>query len=454
MFKCFTDKEFITRFLKISLPVMLAAFITFLVTFIDNIMVGSVSNEAVSGVYAANEVTFVFEISGFGIIEGAGIFLQQFNGTNDKEHMKQCFRYKLIAGIGYLLVAIPLVFFFGKYLVNLYCQSDSNFEQISKEANDYLNLILISYIPFIIGTLYSYSLREIGKTKYAMYSSFIAVVANIIFNYIFIIVLQKGVKGAAIATIISRILEMSFLITISHIKKMPFCHRAYFNFHIEKELFINISKKTAILFINEVGWSLGMILQSMAYSQRDSVLSAISVVSTVNNVIQILINSLSIGIGVMIGSSLGQEKYEKAKYEAKNLNLLGLYSALVVGLIFVGLSPFIPQLFNKVDPAQKELATLLIIILGSLLFGRTLCASIYFILKAGGNAVLTFFYDTGLMILVYLPVAWGLAVFTSLDMVYIYLIVTSIDVVKALLGLLIMKKTNWANNLTHLEKVN
>ena len=95
MFKCFTDKEFITRFLKISLPVMLAAFITFLVTFIDNIMVGSVSNEAVSGVYAANEVTFVFEISGFGIIEGAGIFLQQFNGTNDKEHMKQCFRYKL-----------------------------------------------------------------------------------------------------------------------------------------------------------------------------------------------------------------------------------------------------------------------------------------------------------------------------------------------------------------------
>ena len=234
---------------------------------------------------------------------------------------------------------------------------------------------MISYIPFIIGTLYSYSLREIGKTKYAMYSSFIAVVANIIFNYIFIIVLQKGVKGAAIATIISRILEMSFLITISHIKKMPFCHRAYFNFRIEKELFINISKKTAILFINEVGWSLGMILQSMAYSQRDSVLSAISVVSTVNNVIQILINSLSIGIGVMIGSSLGQEKYEKAKYEAKNLNLLGLYSALVVGLIFVGLSPFIPQLFNKVDPAQKELATLLIIILGTLLFGRTLCAS-------------------------------------------------------------------------------
>src|SRR5574344_2754559 len=110
MFKCFTDKEFITRFLKISLPVMLAAFITFLVTFIDNIMVGSVSNEAVSGVYAANEVTFVFEIAGFGILEGAGIFLQQFNGIKDNKHMKQCFNYKIIFALLFLLCSLPIVY--------------------------------------------------------------------------------------------------------------------------------------------------------------------------------------------------------------------------------------------------------------------------------------------------------------------------------------------------------
>ena len=106
MFSCFKDTDFLKRFLKISLPVMMAAFVTFLVTFVDNIMVGSISNEAVSGVYAANEITFVFEISAFGIMEGAGIFLQQFNGIKDKEHIKQCFRYKLIFSLLFLLVFI------------------------------------------------------------------------------------------------------------------------------------------------------------------------------------------------------------------------------------------------------------------------------------------------------------------------------------------------------------
>ena len=451
MFKCFTDKEFITRFLKISLPVMVAAFITFLVTFVDNIMVSSISNEAVSGVYAANEVTFVFEFGGFGMLEGAGIFLQQFNGTNDEKHMKQCFRYKVLAGIAYLLIAVPLVYFCGRYLIDLYSQKDSNFNEISSLGQSYLHLISISYIPFIIGTMYSFSLREMGHTQYAMYASLLAVIANIIFNYIFIMVLNRGVEGAAIATIISRTIEMSFLIIISHVKKMPFCHNAFKDFHIDKDLFTKINKKTAIFFINEIGWSFGMILQSMAYSQRDGVLSAISVVTTVNNIIQILINSLSIGIGVMIGSSLGQGNFKKAKYEAKNLNLLGLYSALTVGIILIGLSPFIPMVFSKVDQTQKELATYLIIILGSMLFGRTLCASVYFILKAGGNSFITFFYDTGLMAILYLPIAWSLALFTSLDMIYIYLIVTSIDVIKAILGLILMKKIKWANNLTEIK---
>ena len=452
MLTCFKDKNFLKRFLNISLPVMISAFVTFLVTLVDNIMVGSVSNEAVSGVYAANEVTFVFEIAGFGILEGAGIFLQQFNGIKDNKHMKQCFNYKIIFALLFLLCSLPIVYTLGKEMIYFYCNKDTNSSIILKEGTDYLNFLAISYIPFMIGQVYSTSLREIGETKYTMYSSLIAVVINVIFNSIFIIGLEMGVKGAAIATIISRIIEMSSLILISHIKKMPFCHKFYIDFGIEKDLFKQMNKRTAFLFINEIGWSLGMILQSMAYSQRDGVLSAISVVTTVNNIVQILINGLSIGIGVMVGSSLGQKDYEKAKYEAKNLAFLGLYSAIFVGILLISFSHLIPLLFVKVDPAQKQLAAKLIIIMGTMLFGRTVSAAIYFILKSGGNALITFFFDSGLMLILYLPVAWCLALFTNLDLIYIYLIVTSIDIIKAISGLIILKKYNWANNLTEVKQ--
>lgn len=452
MFTCFKDKEFLTNFFKISLPVMMAAFVTFLVTFIDNIMVGTISNEAVSGVYAANEVTFVFELAGFGILEGAGIFLQQFNGIKDDEHIKQCFRYKIVFALAFLLIAIPLVFLIGKYIIEIYCHKDSNYNLILNEGLDYLNLIIISYIPYMIGQIYCTSLREIGETKYAMFASFSAIITNIVFNSLFIIVFRWGVKGAALATIISRIVEMIFLIAISHIKKTSFAYKVYKNFKIEKELFKQINKKTFILFFNEVCWALGMILQSLAYSQRDGVLSAISIVTTVNNIIQILINGLSIGVGVLIGSSLGRKEFDKAKDEAKKLNQIGFYSAIFFGIILLILSPFIPLLYDKVDLAQKNLATELIVIVSVFLFARTLCASIYYILKAGGNILITVFYDTGLMILLYIPISWSLALFSDINVKYIYLILVIIDLIKACVGLLIIKKYNWTKNLTTLKR--
>ena len=281
-----------------------------------------------------------------------------------------------------------------------------------------------------------------------MYASLSAIACNVIFNFIFIILLSWGGQGAALATLIARVVEMIVLILISHHKKMPFCFKAYKGFHINKDLINSINKKTFLFFINEIGWSVGIMLQSLAFSQRDGVLASISVVTTVSNIIQILINGLSIGIGVMVGSSLGAQEYSKAKYEAKNLNFLGFYSAISIGLILIILSPFIPHLFNKIDPLQKELATKLIIIYGSLLFARIIATSVYFIMKAGGKSFITFIFDTGLMIVLYVPVAWILSYFTTLDLLYIYLIVNSIDIIKMIIGLILFKKISWAENLT------
>ena len=90
------DKDFLKKFFKVSFPVMLHALILFVVNFLDNIMVSSVSNEAVSAVYAVNQVTYILMIAGYGVVIGAGVFIQQFNGANDTKNMKQAFCYKCI----------------------------------------------------------------------------------------------------------------------------------------------------------------------------------------------------------------------------------------------------------------------------------------------------------------------------------------------------------------------
>lgn len=428
---------------------MISGFITFLVSFVDNIMVGTISNEAVSGVYAANQVTFLFNLASFGILEGAGIFIQQFNGCNDKKHLKQSFNYKIVVSILFMLITMPIIYLFGKNLIHFYSKSDSNYSLIYNEGLLYLRIVAISYIPYMMGYIYSSTLKEIGHTKIPMFSSIAALICNVIFNSLFIIGLDMGVIGAAIATIIARITEMLVVVFFTHYKKYDFCKNIFKEFKINKNLIIKITKIGIPLFINELGYSFGVVLQSIAFSQRDGVLSSISIVTTISNIFNILVTGLSTGIGVMVGSDLGAGEYEMAKDDNKKLNLLGIYISLFFGVILILLSPVIPNIFTEVTISQKSLATLLIIIYSSLLWSSCLSMTSYMTLKVGGKSGLTFIFDSGTMIVLYIPLSWILALLTDLDMVWIYLIIRSIDILKAMFGVYLMKKGSWARNLTY-----
>ena len=427
---------------------MLSAFVTFLVSFIDNIMVGTISNEAVSGVYSANQVTFIFQMAIFGVLEGAGIFIQQFQGINDQDNIRKCFRFKILSALIFLLIAIPLTYFLGKELIGFYSKSDTNSNLILEEGYKYLNLIIISYIPFTFGYIYSTTLREIGETKYAMYASFAAIVVNTLFNAIFILSLNWGAEGAAIATILARIVEMIFLITICKIKKFEFCQKIFNKFSIGKELIINILSKGSLLFINELGFAVGTMLQSLAFSQRDSVLSAISILTTVTNVMTILIQGLSTAIGVMVGQDLGQNDFDKAWKDNKKLNLLAFYMCVITGLILILVANFLPNLFKEVDNEQKSIATKLIIVYGILLVFNCWSITCYYTLKAGGRTLQTLLLDTGSLLLVYVPVAWTLAIFTNLNVIWLYILVRGLDILRALVGFFLVSRKKWLVNLT------
>ena len=448
MFSCFKDKVFFSKFCSIALPVMLSAFITFLVSFLDNIMVGLVSNEAVSGVYAANQVTFVFNLVVYGVLEGAGIFIQQFHGKRDYINEKKCFIFKIFSLLIFLLLVIPLLYLFGHLVINLYTKSDLNSDAIYSEGVNYLYLIIISYIPFSIGYLYSTTLREIGKTKYAFYSSLVAIIINTTFNALFILVFNMGAKGAAIATIIARVVEMLFLIFICHIKKLEFCTSLFKDFSIDFKLAKKILKKGSLLFINEIGYSLGTMLQTLAFSQRNSVLSAISILSTVTNIMTILIQGLSTAIGVMVGQDLGQNDFTKALDDNKKLNLLAFWMCILTSIILLTASHFIPFMFKEVENRQKEIATKLIIIYATLLVFNCLSITCYYTLKVGGKTLLTLILDTGSLFILYVPISFILALCTNLDILYVYLIVRSLDILRTIVGFILVSKKTWLVNLT------
>lgn len=451
MFSFIKDKSFLKKFFIVSFPVMLHALLLFIVNFVDNVMVSQLSNEAVSAVYAANQATYIFLIASYGVLIGAGVFIQQFNGAKDDNNLKQAFCYKLVIISIFLVIFITIYYLFGHNLIYLYSYKDSNCGLIYDLGNKYLNLMILSYIPFCFSIVYTTTVREIGATKYALIAGFAAFLANILFNYIFIFELNMGVAGAAIGTIIARCIELIFIVVLCHAKKFSFCHKLFKTFYIDKVLAKKITKKGIVFLANELFWVIGMTLLSLAYAQRENVLSSLSVVNSISNIFNIIFQGLSIGIGVMVGTYLGESKFKEAKDYAYKVYWLGFFTSIICGLIIIVFSPIIPNLFKEISSEQKSMASMMLVGYGMLLFGSCLYCCCYVTLKTGGEAVVTFMLDSGLMWLVAVPLAWGLALFTNISLLYIFMIITGIDFVKFLVSFSFVRKDKWLKNLTLIE---
>jgi len=448
MFKVLKDKAFVKSFFMIAIPVMIQTLIGLVVNFADNIMVGGVSDPAVSAVYAVNQGTFFFVVAGYGILSGAGIFVQQFFGAKDHDHLKQAFRYKLLASAVLLAIVIPLYYFGGKYLIAFYTKNADGADEIMRLGMQYLPIILLSYIPAMLTTAYATTFREIGKTKIPMLAGALALLTNVVFNYLFIYIFNMGVVGAAVATVMARVVEFTALFTYAKVKKEPFATHLFRNWQIDKQTRTVISKKATPLFVNELLWASGMVLLSLAYSQKGNVLSALAIVSTMTDIFGIVFQGLSVGIGVMVGNLLGAGQIEQAKINNRKLYYLGIWISIIAAIILAIVAFVGPYMFIEVMPEQKILATKLMLVYATFIPSFCIAICSYMTLRAGGKVILTFLFDSCFMWILVVPTTWILVYFTHLDIVLIYIIVQTFDVIKASIGLILVSRGTWANNLT------
>ena len=260
-----------------------------------------------------------------------------------------------------------------------------------------------------------------------------------------------GVAGAAIATSMSRFVELAIVVAWTHKHKAdnPFAVGLYKNFSVPMPLVRQILRVAAPLLLSEVLWSVGMTMMTQCYSVRGlEVVAAINISNTLGNVFNVVGIAMGNATGIIIGQILGAGDLKRAKDEDRKMLAFSVMCCMAAGLVMFLIAPFFPQIYNT-DPMVKELATWFIRIAGMAapIFGFV--NATYFTLRSGGKTGITFVFDSGYMWVFTIPLVFCLSRFTSVPILPLFIICQSAELLKCAIGAFMLKKGAWIQNLTH-----
>lgn len=456
MHKLIGSKQFYKKVLYITIPIMIQNGITNFVNMLDNIMVGQVGTEQMSGVAIVNQLMFVFNICIFGAVAGAGILGAQYHGSGNHEGVRHAFRFKLLCCLALCLFAVVLFRGGGGSLIRTYLHEGGDVGDIEATFQygcGYLDIMVVGLLPFAAVQVYSGTLRETGETMMPMIAGIAAVLVNMVFNYILIFgkfgAPAMGVQGAAIATVLSRFVELILIVlwTHRHTEKHPFIKGVYRSFYIPRGTIRQILITGTPLLINEALWSGGMATIAQCYSVRGlAVVAGINIANTIANVFNVVFLSLGTAVGIIIGQLLGAGKLEEAKDEDNKLIAFAVVCCMAVGIVMFLIAPLFPKIY-KTEEEVRRLATQFIQIsaLCMPLYGFTNAA--YFTLRSGGKTMVTFLFDSVFVWLVSIPLVYVLTRYTGVPIVPVYLACQLTEGLKCAIGFVLVKKGVWVQKV-------
>lgn len=450
------DKAFYKTVISITLPIIIQNGITNFVNLLDNIMVGLLGTEQLSGVGIANQLTFVFTLVVFGSLSGSGIFTAQYHGKGDVEGIRNTFRYKILTIIAVIAVGGAVLIPFGSDLISLFLvEGDTTADAALTLAfgRDYLRVALISLVPMAFTQVYANTLRETGQTVPPMIASIVAVATNALFNFLLIFGVGPfpalGVVGAAWGTVIARIVELAIVVTWTHLntQKAPYIVGVYRSLRIPAHLAARITVKMIPLMLNEFLWSSGMAFLTQCYSTRGLVaVAAVNISSTISNLFNIVYMSMGNAVSIIVGNQLGAGEIERAKDTDRKIIAFSSAVSVIIGAIMSLFAPLFTSIYNVTDEV-KSLAALLIITYAIMMPFNSFIHNCYFTLRSGGHAFITFLFDSTFIWGICVPVAFVISRFTALPILPLFIITVSLDLLKCIIGAFLLKSGKWARKL-------
>ncbi len=349
---------------------------------------------------------------------------------------------------------------FGTTLIGAYLKGEGSAESIAATllyGKKYLKIMLIGLPAFAAVQIYSSTLRECGQTMLPMKAGIAAVIVNLVFNYILIYgkfgAPALGVSGAAIATVLSRYVEMLITVIGVHRKSVgehavySFVQGLYRTLKVPRELTFKIIRKGSPLLFNETLWAAGMAMLTQCYSIRGlNVVAGLNVSNTINNVFNIVFIALGDSVAIIVGQLLGAGKMREARDTDNKLIAFSVMCCTGVAFVMFLMAPLFPGLY-KINDEARLLARYFIMVTALFMPQNAFLHATYFTLRSGGKTIITFLFDSVFIWCVSVVIAFTLSRYTELPVIAVYAVVQLGDIIKCIIGFILVKKGIWLQNI-------
>ncbi len=454
----FGPRKFYGKALAIAVPIMLQQLIQSLVSLIDNFMVSGLGDISMSGVNVAGQVLFVFMVYVNAICMAGGIFMTQYYGARDTEGMKQAFRFKLVMGFAAFVPFMLVCVVFPREVLSLMLIGNTEAELILDEAVSYINIMAFMGLPMTVSVCIASSLRDMGSVKIPLIVTIVATLTNTLFNWLLIYgnlgFPMLGVRGAACATVIARVLELIIFIIVYIKKKPDFAFRVTKFFRIDGKLFRKILKKGALVLFCEMVWVLSETVTTAIYNGRGGadVVSGMASSFAIANLYFVAFGGIYSATGVILGRTLGEGELEKARREKTWLLSGSAVFGVVMMLFGLATTLIIPLVFGKLSESAIDICRSMVIMMSFFMPIWVYLNAQMAISRAGGDAEMGAYTDAGMTIFIMLPMVLILGLCTDIGPVQLYLCIKLLDIAKVIVFHFWLKRERWLKNLAVVNK--
>jgi len=447
-------KELYKKVFTIGIPVSIENMIYSLMNFIDVFMVGKenvvlgLGTAAVAGLGFANQIFMIFMVSLFGLNSGGGILAAQYYGKKDYKNLKKCLGITITVGLLFSFLFFLMGLFIPEKIIGIFTSDP----KVLKLGANYFRIIALIYPLIGLGYSFNMQLRAIGKNQYSLYSTIIGLCINLVGNYLFINgnlgFPAMGVVGAAIATVIARIVSVFYLIYIIYKNKLPMAGNFQELFKLSWSFIAKALKISLPVFGHEIMWVTGVSMYVIIYGRIGTeATAAIQVVKSISNLVFTLVFGLSSGTAAIIGQEIGAGNEENAYKYGVELLKISLVVGTAVALFVYAICPVV-LILMKVDSAIYPLARQIVFSEGILIIIKTTgTLFIVGVLRAGGDTLWTMFADLIPLWTFAIPLTYIAGLKFGLPVALVYLCSGSDELLKMPFCIQRLKSRKWINNL-------